>query len=104
MGRHLPWHRSAGSLFPALLLLLLPLGVAARPAGDTREPERQQGTAPQGVSLDQAISTAERRHKARVVRASTEVSDGRRVHVLRLLSDEGRVWTVRIDAATGQER
>jgi uncharacterized membrane protein YkoI len=47
---------------------------------------------------------AEQRHQARVVRASTTETEGRQYHVLRLLSQEGRVWTVRIDAATGQER
>lgn len=47
---------------------------------------------------------AEQRHNARVVRASTAETDGRQYHVLRLLSQEGRVWTVRIDAVTGQER
>jgi len=38
-----------------------------------------------------------------VIRAETRESNGRRVHQLRLLSDDGRVWTVRIDAANGEE-
>ena len=46
---------------------------------------------------------AQRRYKARVVRAEASDSGGRRVYVLRMLSDEGRVWTVRIDAQTGNE-
>jgi uncharacterized membrane protein YkoI len=56
-----------------------------------------------GVSKDQAIEMAQRRYKARVVRAEASDSGGRRVYVLRMLSDEGRVWTVRIDALTGGE-
>jgi len=44
---------------------------------------------------------AEKQFKARVVRASTGESEGRRVYVLRLLSDQGRVWTVHVDAETG---
>jgi uncharacterized membrane protein YkoI len=37
------------------------------------------------------------------VRAEAADNGGRRVYVLRMLSDEGRVWTVRIDAQTGSE-
>ncbi|HKZ74534.1 MAG TPA: PepSY domain-containing protein [Steroidobacteraceae bacterium] len=54
-----------------------------------------------GVSLDEAVAMVERRFKARVVRADVNQHDGRRVYVLRLLNDAGRVWTVRVDAATG---
>jgi hypothetical protein len=54
-----------------------------------------------GISLDRAVAMAEQRYKARVVRTSTSEADGRRVYVLRLLSDQGRVWTVRVDAETG---
>jgi hypothetical protein len=54
-----------------------------------------------GMSLDQAIELAERRFRARVVRANVEESGGQRIYVLRLLSEQGRVWTVRVDAASG---
>ena len=54
-----------------------------------------------GISVDQAIEIAERRYRARVVRAESKEQQGRRVYVLRLLSEEGRVWTVRVDAETG---
>jgi uncharacterized membrane protein YkoI len=53
------------------------------------------------VSMDQAVKMAEHRFKARVVRAESQVSDGRTVYVLRLLNDSGRVWTVRVDASNG---
>lgn len=56
-----------------------------------------------GISLDEAVNRAERKYRARVIRAETRESNGRRVHQLRLLSDDGRVWTVRIDAASGAE-
>jgi uncharacterized membrane protein YkoI len=55
------------------------------------------------VSLDRVIEQVEKRHRARVVRYERSESDGRRVYVLRLLSDEGRVWTVKVDAETGKE-
>ena len=54
-----------------------------------------------GVSLDQAVAMAERRFNAKVVRAGVTESNGRRVYVLRLLSEQGRVWTVRVDADSG---
>ncbi len=56
-----------------------------------------------GMSLDEAVDRAQKRYNARVVRAETSESGGRLVYVLRLLSDEdGRVFTVRVDAQTGQ--
>jgi len=57
-----------------------------------------------GVSLDEAVNRAERQYKARVVRTDVQDEDGRTVYVLKLLSDDGRVFTVRIDAATGRMR
>jgi uncharacterized membrane protein YkoI len=53
------------------------------------------------ISLDSAVSMAERRFNARVVRADTRDSGDRIIYVLRLLNDAGRVWTVRVDASTG---
>ncbi|HUQ11483.1 MAG TPA: PepSY domain-containing protein [Steroidobacteraceae bacterium] len=57
-----------------------------------------------GITLDEAVSRAERQHHARVVRTDVQDEDGRKVYVLKLLSDDGRVFTVRIDAATGRMR
>ncbi len=57
-----------------------------------------------GISLDEAVSRAEAQYRARVVRTDVQDEDGRMVYVLKLLSDDGRVFTVRIDAATGRMR
>ena len=57
-----------------------------------------------GISLDEAVSRAERQYQARVVRTDVQDEDGRKVYVLKLLSEDGRVFTVRIDAATGRMR
>ena len=57
-----------------------------------------------GMSLDEAVSRAERQYRARVVRTDVQDEDGRKVYVLKLLSEDGRVFTVRIDAATGRMR
>ncbi|MEJ1960696.1 MAG: PepSY domain-containing protein [Gammaproteobacteria bacterium] len=54
-----------------------------------------------GMSLDQAVSMVEKRFKARVVRTEVRTEGNRKVYVLRLLNDAGRVWTVRVDASSG---
>ena len=57
-----------------------------------------------GMSLEQAVAMVQARHNATVMRANTVQEDGRTVHYIRLMSaDRARVWTVRVDAATGQE-
>lgn len=91
----------AGRLLPALLLCLAcstATALQVSPATGIREAPRQVEAS---MSLDQAIALAERRYKARVVRAEASNYKGRRVYVLRLLSEEGRVWTVRVDASSG---
>jgi uncharacterized membrane protein YkoI len=54
-----------------------------------------------GMSIDQAVEMVERRFNARVVRAEARDEGGRTVYVLKLLNDSGRVWFVRVDAASG---
>lgn len=51
--------------------------------------------------MDQAVKMVERRFKARVVRAESQQNGGHTIYVLRMLNDSGRVWTVRVDAASG---
>lgn len=57
-----------------------------------------------GLSLQQAIRIAESRYQGRVVRADTTVRNGRVVHEIRILGDDGRVRTVQIDAQGGESR
>jgi hypothetical protein len=57
-----------------------------------------------GISLDEAVNRAERQYHARVVRTDVQDEDGRKVYVLKLLSEDGRVFTVRIDAQSGRSR
>lgn len=60
-----------------------------------------QGHATAPVSMTQAVKMVERKFRARVVRTETRQEGGRTVYVMRLLSESGRVWTVRVDAANG---
>ncbi len=89
--------------------LCLLLAGAAWPATDAhaagngrRDPERT--FADQGISLDEAVARAERRYKARAVKAEEKRHGDRIEYRIRLLGDDGRVFEVRVDAATGRER
>jgi len=53
------------------------------------------------MSLDEAVQMVQQRFNARVVRAETRSDNGRTVYHLRLLSSDGKVWTVRVDAQSG---
>lgn len=56
---------------------------------------------PHELSMDQAVKNVEQQYHARVVKAETQHSGGRTTYVLKLLNDAGKVWTVRVDAASG---
>ena len=51
------------------------------------------------ISLDEAVAQAERRYKARAVRAEEKRHGDRIEYRIRLLAKDGRVFEVRIDAA-----
>ena len=85
-------------------------GLLAQPAlahrqGVVTAPEpaaRAEMHAHGGMSLDAAVQMVQQRYKARVVRAETRQENGRTVYVLRLLNADGKVWTVRVDADSGE--
>lgn len=94
------------SRWPALLIAgLAALGAGAVTAAPFRGGHALEAAPMQArhaaMTLDQAIEMAEKRFRARVVRAGVEESGGQRIYVLRLVSEQGRVWTVRVDAQTG---
>jgi hypothetical protein len=53
------------------------------------------------VSKEQAVKMVEGKFRARVVRTETRHEGGHTFYVMRVLSDSGHVWTVRVDAASG---
>jgi uncharacterized membrane protein YkoI len=55
-----------------------------------------------GMSLDQAVAMVQRRYNAKVVRAEETREGEDVVYRIRLLSGDGRVFTVRVNARTGQ--
>ena len=54
-----------------------------------------------GVSLSQAVEQVRRQYKGRIVSAVTEIQGNREVHVIKVLTNDGKVKTVRIQ---GQKR
>ncbi len=101
--------RRSNGLTQGLALLLAglafvvgrPVAAAASDVGPWFEARPQAVRHASSLTLDQAIEIAERQYRARVVRAGVEESGGRRIYVLRLVSEQGRVWTVRVDSQTG---
>ncbi|HKQ82139.1 MAG TPA: PepSY domain-containing protein [Steroidobacteraceae bacterium] len=97
----------------SLLILMLVLlnqavlmpRVEAQSLMDRKHRHREEGQERKdrrGMSLDEAVQMAQRRYKARAVKAEIASDGDRRIYVIRLLNDSGRVWTVRVDAETGR--
>lgn len=76
------------------------LGRAQPPPTVSRVAENQPAQ-PAKLSMDQAVRLAQHRFRARVVRAETQTQGDRTIYVLRMLDGTGRVFAVRVDAASG---
>ncbi|WP_129782075.1 PepSY domain-containing protein [Peristeroidobacter soli] len=88
-----------------LLLVTLSL-VAAVPSATAQElidrrQRRDFRSQPAGISLEQAVEMAQRRFRAKVVRAETVRNGDRVEHRIRLLSADGKVRNVSVDADSG---
>ena len=55
------------------------------------------------ISLDEAVAKARRKNKGKVLSAETIRKDGRQVHSIKILTKDGRVKRIRIDARTGKK-
>jgi uncharacterized membrane protein YkoI len=93
-------------LLATLSTLVCAQGLPAPAAGGAAQAGRDVSGEIQreGISLDEAVRMAEAQFHARVVRTDVVDEDGRKVYVLKLLSEGGRVITVRVDAASGRMR
>ncbi|MEW5008436.1 MAG: hypothetical protein RPR28_03535 [Cycloclasticus sp.] len=74
-----------------LLLMLLPLTVCS---ADTAMVLAKQ----QGVTLDQALQQVKKQQQGKVLAAETKLQQGVSVHVIKVLTEEGRVKKIRINA------
>jgi uncharacterized membrane protein YkoI len=53
------------------------------------------------ISLDEAVSSARERYPGRVLSAETRRENGRERHSIRILTDDGQVRRLQIDAQSG---
>lgn len=88
--------RAGQHLFILLVAVLSCASLSSR--ADSFVDKRQFSSS---ISLDQAVEMAQSRFRAKAVKAETVNDGGRRVHQIRLLSPDGKVWTVRVDAQSG---
>ena len=94
------------------LALLAGLAVPGLAQASTRDREHgrdhdrgsQHALSDRAISLDEAVARAERRYDARAVRAEEKQNGDRIEYRIRLLATDGRVFEVRFDAETGEER
>ena len=49
-----------------------------------------------GLTLDQAVEQVRRQYNGRIVSAETKVSGGRETHIIKVLTSDGKVKTVRV--------
>jgi hypothetical protein len=97
------------SLIAAMTLALM--AAAGTPAARAAPPPSPPALTPPSppraapaLTMDQAVKLAERRYRARVVRAETLTQGDRTIYVLRMLDAAGRVFSVRVDAVSGTAR
>jgi uncharacterized membrane protein YkoI len=89
---------------PLVLALVVGLGAVAVPAqaagpGGIVPPQRTEASLTRDeVSLSEAVAQVKREYGGRILEAETREQNGRRVHVIKVLTSEGRVRTVRIPA------
>ena len=63
--------------------------------------ERREGRERYGVSLDEAVERVRRETGARILSAETREAEGGSQHVIKILTEKGRVRRVRVDPRTG---
>ena len=91
-------------VLPSLLALtVLSPGALADPGSSLAPDFRSYAVRAEALTLDQAVARAEKKYGARAVRAEEKTDGDRRVYRIRLLSDDGRVFDVTVDAASGKE-
>ena len=73
-------------------------GLAVVAAPERMEPPAAVLLAKDSVTLEQAVRRVRKQYGGRILSAETRGSGSERVHVIKVLSDNGRVHTVRINA------
>ncbi|MGV6827249.1 MAG: PepSY domain-containing protein [bacterium] len=90
------------NLLRLLLLLLLPVMTCPAWSGDRLRGLQIAGKPTSQISQDQAVGIARQRYKGRVLSTKPGMYGGRKFHNVRILSKDGRVRQLRVDAVTGE--
>lgn len=91
------------SLFVALFLAGLVAFNPAQAAGDRNQHLVQSGGQQAAqISKDQAVDIVRSRFSGKVLGASKRSSGGRPVYHVKILTDDGRVRTVKVDGVSGR--
>ncbi|HEX2140163.1 MAG TPA: hypothetical protein VHG33_10665 [Woeseiaceae bacterium] len=83
-------------LMVAMMLGAAPAALAAPPPGDGRFMVAQQD----GLSLNEAVERVRQQYRGRIVSAETRLNGNREVHIIKVLTEDGKVKTVRISGRT----
>ena len=59
-------------------------------------------TAFAALSLDQATKKIIQQNKSKILSAKTEVINGKNVHVIKILTQDGRIQYLKVDADSGK--
>ncbi|MGB5200245.1 MAG: PepSY domain-containing protein [Sedimenticolaceae bacterium] len=86
-----------------LALMLASTPVMASPSDHPFLPMAQHGhSGNEGISLDEAVLRARQQYRGKVLSAETVRVDGRKAYRIKILTQDGRVERIHIDARTGQ--
>jgi hypothetical protein len=91
-------------LMVGLALGVLPALAAASPARAAQQSAAIVLAQQDGPSLGEAVEQVRRQYNGRIVSASTEVRGNREVHVIKVLTEDGKLKTVRIPGRTRGNR
>ncbi|KJZ32141.1 hypothetical protein TW83_05275 [Paracoccus sp. S4493] len=85
----------------SLMLILLPLTLAAQPIAPDYETARQAVDRGDMLPLEQILARIEARHPGRIVEVELEDEDGLWLYEIEVLTPEDRLIEIELDARTG---
>ena len=97
-------HTLLTTLLISIALTASGQGIAAQRAAtiaDQSPPPALSAMQSNGVTLSQAVEQVRRQYNGRILSAETQVSGDRETHVIKVLTEDGTVKTVRV---AGQRR
>ena len=80
------------------LLLLLPVGLQAAALANSDMPLMLAAEAPVALSLEEAVAKVQREHGGRILSTETIEEDGQRLHLIKVLTPDNSVRTLRLPA------